>query len=402
MSKSNRIKFILLWLSTLTLFACQTPPQHPLQTQSDYILVGKFDSFEEYRIKTIELIRKHRYFLSNSPEQEVEMNSPYEIKPTQPNGKGILLVHGLSDSPWTFIDVGHSLAKSGYLVRTILLPGHGTRPADLIDADSDDWQALVAKHVQLLSQDIEQVYLGGFSTGANLAFIHAQQDDQVQGLMLFSPGFKSDTELDAFAPIVSFFKEWIIEAEPNIDSNMAKYESMPTNGFAQYYHTSAEVLDIAYDKPFQKPVFLALTEHDSVLDTTVIMDIFNRQFTHPNSRLIWYGDKTVSKGRVISRDSRVPKYQISNMSHMSLTYSPQNPYYGEQGEFRMCQNGNGRAGYFHCTSGGDVWYSAWGYREPGKVHARSTFNPYFEDMMATALSVLSSSPVENPVMPATD
>lgn len=24
-----------------------------------------------------------------------------------------------------------------------------------------------------------------------------------------------------------------------------------------------------------------------------------------------------------------------------------------------------------------MWYSDWGYREPGKMHARLTFNPYF-------------------------
>lgn len=37
----------------------------------------------------------------------------------------------------------------------------------------------------------------------------------------------------------------------------------------------------------------------------------------------------------------------------------------------------------------DVWYSDWGYQEPGKTHIRLTFNPYFDwqnPIMATVLS----------------
>ncbi|WP_326901146.1 hypothetical protein P8F81_01965 [Kosakonia cowanii] len=42
-------------------------------------------------------------------------------------------------------------------------------------------------------------------------------------------------------------------------------------------------------KSFNKPTLVVLTEHDSVLDTRWILDRFDRAFTHPASRAIWYG-----------------------------------------------------------------------------------------------------------------
>jgi hypothetical protein len=41
-----------------------------------------------------------------------------------------------------------------------------------------------------------------------------------------------------------------------------------------------------------------------------------------------------------------------------------------------------------CLAGEPVWYSDWGHREPGKVFARLTFNPYFEWQSGVMLQVL--------------
>ncbi len=60
------------------------------------------------------------------------LNAPFEIEPKDPSGKAILLVHGLSDSPYSFVDVANKLADQGFLVRVPLLPGHGAKPSDLM------------------------------------------------------------------------------------------------------------------------------------------------------------------------------------------------------------------------------------------------------------------------------
>jgi pimeloyl-ACP methyl ester carboxylesterase len=81
-------------------------------------------------------LEKYRVFLTLGAESEIRANLPFEIRPaknprTGPTGKtkGILLVHGLGDSPGTFVDLAQEFAARGFLVRTVLLPGHGTRPA---------------------------------------------------------------------------------------------------------------------------------------------------------------------------------------------------------------------------------------------------------------------------------
>jgi len=46
--------------------------------------------------------------------------------------------------------------------------------------------------------------------------------------------------------------------------------------------------------------------------------------------------------------------------------------------------------------GAAVWYSDWGYREAGKVHARLTYNPYFEWQAEVMAQVLEAAqPQEN-------
>ena len=70
---------------------------------------------------------------------------------------------------------------------------------------------------------------------------------------------------------------------------------------------------------------------------------------------------------------------------MAVLFSPDNPHYGINGEYRMCTNG--QEGEWEgevapCPPTDQLWYSAYGYREQGKIHARLTWNPHFEQMIA--------------------
>jgi len=74
-------------------------------------------------------------------------------------------VHGLADSPFSFIDVANHLADKGYLVRAVLLPGHGSKVGDLMLPSLADWQNVVAHHSELLKQRVEKVCLGRLRSG---------------------------------------------------------------------------------------------------------------------------------------------------------------------------------------------------------------------------------------------
>jgi len=77
-------------------------------------------------------------------------------------------------------------------VHTVLLAGHGTTPSDLLAVDVEDWRRVVKEQIAILASEGSQVYLGGFSTGANLALAYALDQPTIDGVLLFSPTFKSD------------------------------------------------------------------------------------------------------------------------------------------------------------------------------------------------------------------
>ena len=56
---------------------------------------------------------------------------------------GALLIHGLTDSPYTMRAVGETLKASGYYGLALRMPGHGTVPAALTTAVWEDWLAAV-------------------------------------------------------------------------------------------------------------------------------------------------------------------------------------------------------------------------------------------------------------------
>lgn len=346
-------------------------------------------SFEAYRTETLQWVSEHRTFQTKDQTAELAWNSPREWRPKKSPDKGILLVHGLGDSPWSFTDVGPALARQGFLVRTVLLPGCGTQPSDMIGVKADDWRRVVAEQTAILQREVGNVYLGGFSTGGNLVLEYAYTHPEIQGLILFSPGFKSDESLDFLAPLASYFSDWLMGPDgKNPVQDAMRYAIVPTDAFAQFYRTSASARGLLKKAPFDRPVVIILAEHDSVLDVAFTAKLFDTAFTHPESRLIWYGSPPANRSkRMLARPDALPEWRISAFSHMGVLFSPQNAIYGRDGSHRICWNGQTEANYQRCLAGEEIWYSDWGYEEQGKVHARLTFNPYFDWQMEVILHV---------------
>lgn len=390
MPRSHPLFTLLLCTAANAVLAagCMTQPNAPMP-------VTKPASFQAYAQATRQWIRERRHFQAERQDDEVAWNAPFEVLPATPSRKGLLLFHGLGDSPWSFVDIAQDLAAQGYVVRAALLPGHGTRPSDLIDVRLEDWQQTVREQVALMHQDFPEVYLGGFSTGANLALEYAMTDAHIRGLVLFSPAFRSDEPLDWVTPWLARVKTWMFSpngSDPQQSS--VRYLNVPTNGFAQFYRSSVAVRRFIERRDFDRPVSIVLAEHDSVVDVHHVRELFDRRFTHPSSRLIWYGRDhapSPSSQRVLTRTDYLPEERISQFSHMGVLFSPDNPLYGRSGTERLCGNGQGDQDTARCEAGESVWYSDWGHREPGKVHARLTFNPYFVWQSHIIREVLSAA-----------
>jgi esterase/lipase len=353
-------------------------------------------SFAEYRQQTLVWLQQNRTFQTDDHAAELEWNAPREWRPAGVAKRGILLVHGLGDSPWSFNDVGQTLADQGFLVRTVLLPGHGGTPSDMLDVTLKQWQQVVREQTLILRREVPTVYLGGFSTGANLVLDYAYAHADIAGLVLFSPAFRPENTYAWVTQYIGWFRPWLAKPNDGIRpmQTPVRYLNVPTNGFAQFYRSALLAQDRIKERPYDKPVFVAITQHDSVLDTAYVLDTFNARFSHPNSRLIWYGDQQATAARsprILVRNDYLPEFRIAQFSHMGLLFSPANPLYGKAGSQRICWNGQETADMQKCLSGEEVWYSDWGHREPGKVFARLTFNPYFQWQMGVMMGVLRAA-----------
>ncbi|WP_315983897.1 serine aminopeptidase domain-containing protein [Aliamphritea spongicola] len=277
--------------------------------------------------------------------------------------------------------MAQALSQQGFLVRTILLSGHGSRPADLMLADSDEWQTMVSHHTQLLQQQVSEVWLGGFSTGANLATSEALNNDDVSGLLLFSPAIVPESAMTHLLPVANLFSNWLDQEAP--DGNYTRYGSLTTNGATQYYYTTRQVRQQLADSTYDKPVLMALSADDSVVDSEAVKTLFEQRFSNPASKLFWFGKTTEpTDPRIEILTSHLPQQRISNFSHMSLLFAANNPFYGRNGSHRICENGQTEAAEQACPNSNDLWYSNWGYQEANKVHARLTWNPYFDRLVS--------------------
>ena len=177
--------------------------------------------------------------------------APYNrsFRLTLPHPKGqALLIHGLTDSPYSMKALAGSLHSHGFEVTVLRLPGHGTLPSMMTEMSTRDWTAAVriaARDVVLRATAGQPFYIGGYSTGGTLALqytLDALEDPALRRpdrVLLASPAIEL-TKVAALASIIDFLSivpvpvlekvRWQ-EIAPEFDSY--KFNSFPVNASRQ-------------------------------------------------------------------------------------------------------------------------------------------------------------------------
>ena len=177
---------------------------------------------------------------------ETPYNRSFELVPAEIKGAA-LLVHGLSDSPYSMRALAETLYAQGYYVLALRLPGHGTVPAGLTDVSWRDWYAAVALAAQHAAAQApgKPFIAGGHSTGAALVTLYSVRalDDSTlpkpQSLYLISaaigisPFAVLTNVLSDLAFIPGFEKSRWLDVLPEYDPY--KYNSFPVNAANQIY-----------------------------------------------------------------------------------------------------------------------------------------------------------------------
>ena len=81
---------------------------------------------------------------------------------------GILLVHGFTGSPVSLRPLAELLSKRGFAIELPRLPGHGTRPRDLLPTRYADWRAEALAALTRLRSRTQKVFALGLSMGGTL------------------------------------------------------------------------------------------------------------------------------------------------------------------------------------------------------------------------------------------
>ncbi|MEF9995339.1 MAG: alpha/beta fold hydrolase [Burkholderiaceae bacterium] len=220
--------------------------------------------------------------LADPTKEAFDWNRSFELPAKNPRG-GILLIHGLSDSPYSLRGLAEQMNAAGWTVVALRLPGHGALPSGLRDVSWQDWAEAVRVAARHLKQSVgdKPILLAGYSTGAALALEYSlarlQGEDlpAAAGLVLFSPAIEVSPAAK-YAVWQARVAHWLgipelewTDVEPEYDPY--KFNSFTVNAGDQVYRLTqriqAQLGSIGKGAPVAgMPTILAF---QSVADATV-------------------------------------------------------------------------------------------------------------------------------------
>lgn len=360
---------------------------------------GEGLSFADYVSRTQDMLRE-LHACKNEEEQIIAGNSPFELRPAdgfekgrdKPYRRGVLLTHGLSDSPYHMRHLAAFFQRHGFRVLAVLLPGHGTQPGDLLHAHWREWAKTVAWGTDRLAEEADELYLAGFSAGAALSVLQAAHDQRVRGLFLFSPAF----EITARARWANLHKlySWLLPkaawVNPMQDRDLYKYESFCKNAAAQMYALTQALPE----REIGIPVFAAASADDATVESSATLRFMQRA-THPCSRLVWYSTERLERQKVEWVDSAVPERRILSSAHTAIVIPPEDEHYGEHGDYANCLHyfAADKSTFRACVAQQDAWSGEVIERNLKQgLLRRLMYNPHFAQMETSMLKFIEGLP----------
>jgi len=235
-------------------------------------------------------------------------NRSFRLAQPQP-GAQALLVHGLTDSPYSMHAMARALHAQGVDVTVLRLPGHGTLPSMMSTMSASDWTAavrLAARDVAARATGGQPFIVGGYSSGGTLVLqytLDALDDAQLRRpdrVLLVSPAIEL-TRVAALAEVIDIFAvvpvpvldkaRWQAIA-PEFDPY--KFNSFPVNASRQINRATRQLQRSLEEA--QRAGRLAhlppVVSWQSVVDSTVgsngIVDQVYARLQGPQHRLVMF------------------------------------------------------------------------------------------------------------------
>jgi alpha-beta hydrolase superfamily lysophospholipase len=233
-------------------------------------------------------------------------NRSFELTTNDIRG-GVLMIHGLTDSPYSMRHLARFFQSNGFYVLTLRMPGHGTIPGELIDATWNDWMAVThigAKYVRTKVQKELPFYIVGYSNGGALAVKYTLEAIEKKDipipdrLILLSPmlgvtlfaRFSDWHKTLSWLPYFEKFR-WL-DVLPEYDP--FKYNSFPKAAGEQTFlltrAINKQLLSFTRSGKIEQlpPVLTFQSLVDATVSTSAIVDRLYNRMTVNNSELVLF------------------------------------------------------------------------------------------------------------------
>jgi alpha-beta hydrolase superfamily lysophospholipase len=285
-----------------------------IRSFGDYLLLEQrlFKELDEkiYANSATGLAHALERYSSNSSadpgREQPNWNRSFELHADEPVG-GVLLLHGMSDSPYSLRMLGMALNQHGYQVVGLRLPGHGTIPSGLREIIWRDMAAAVNLAMQHLAGRLgsKPIHMIGYSTGASLALdfmLNAMEDEQTPvpaSLVLISPAIR----VHATSALAGFKNA--LAALPGLDGlaylsvmdefDPYKYNSFATNAGAQVHQITRSVdrrmLTLSQQKAAVDklpPILVLKSTVDATVTTDAVVDNLLKRLPNGRNELVLF------------------------------------------------------------------------------------------------------------------
>lgn len=249
-------------------------------------------------------------YAANSPlnpmHHATQWNRSFILRPEKIRA-GIVMLHGLTDSPYSVRSLAQGFYHQGFLVIAVRLPGHGTIPSSLMDVKWQDWVAATRLAVEEMQRQLgnkRDFYLLGYSNGGTLALNYALDAatdktlPQPKKVILLSPmigiskfaGLSESLELIGQLPLLSS-RRWLSKSP---EYNPFKYNSFPVNAAWQAHrfsrHLQHKIQRLAKQPQLQQlaPVLAFQSTMDATVKTAALEKYFFRHLPQNGSELVLF------------------------------------------------------------------------------------------------------------------
>ena len=190
------------------------------------------------------------------------------------NGKGVLLIHGFTASPYEMSELGNYLHKYGYSVYGTRVAGHGTSPPNLNRFSFYDWYESLKYGYFSLKKTTDKIFIVGQSMGALLG-LTLSLSNHCDGLILLSPVFSVKDKKFYFVPIVRHLIKFVSKTDFDYDLLEFNYPVRPVKGLDQLRKLMA--YSNRYFCDIQSEMIIYQSVYDDIIDYKKTTKLFSKR-----------------------------------------------------------------------------------------------------------------------------